>query len=108
MLLVFVLGTSMSGLAQSEKSAFESVVEQISNKVAKAQSGTTYGIVESTPEKYVVNTPIGKYEVKKNNGTFSCLGLWAKLESSRKNEYVVNSSLGRYRINLKKCTVTKL
>jgi hypothetical protein len=105
LILVAVIG--ISGFAQSEKSAFEAVVEACKKNATDAPSGTVFGIVESTPQKYVVNTPIGKYDVEKQNGGFSFMGIYAKLRSRKGSVYTVESSLGDYVINLKKCTIVK-
>ena len=108
-LLMFVLGMSINGFAQSETSVFETIKNEVINKVKEAPAGTIYGIIKSTPEKYVVNTPLGEYNIKKNtDGSFECLGITAKIISKKGNVYVVDSSLGKFKINTKKCTITKL
>ena len=114
LILVAVIG--ISGFAQSEKSAtpmevaktpIEVVKDMIIENVNAAPSGTVYGIVESTSEKYVVNTPVGKYDVEKKNGGFECLGVYAKVVSHKGSSYKIESSLGTFTINTKKCTVVK-
>lgn len=110
MLLMFVLGTSMSGFAQSEKSAIETTIEQVSNKMKEAPSGTKYGIVKSTPEKYVVNTPIGEYDVKKEaKNEYSIFGIRIKVQTVKKNSiYIFDTSLGKFKLNLNKVSLIKL
>jgi hypothetical protein len=107
--LVALMG--ISGFALSEKSVstpVETAIVTVEKSLSEAPSGTTYGIVGSTPEKYVVNTPIGKYDVEKEkDGGFSCLGLHAKVVSHKGNNYVIDSSLGTFAINLNRCTVVK-
>ena len=110
MLITFVLGMSVSGFAQSDvNGALEIIKQEIINRVSEAPVNTVYGLVESTNEKYVVNTPFGKYDIKKNqDGSLEAFGLKAKLESKRGHIYVVNSSIGRFKIDTKKCTITKI
>lgn len=105
--LMIVIG--VSGFAQSEKSAspIEVIKEMIINNLNTAPSGTVYGIVESTPEKYVVNTPLGEYDVTKKNNGFECMGVYAKLVSHKGSSYKIDSSLGTFTINTKKCTIVK-
>ena len=105
--LMLVAAMGVSGFAQSEKSAFEAVVNACKKNAKDAPSGTVFGIVERTPQKYVVNTPIGEYDVEKQGGGLSFMGIYAKLRSRKGSVYTVESSLGDYVINLKKCTIVK-
>ena len=106
--LMFVVATSISGFAQSEKSAFESWFTKITEIVKGEPKGTTYGIVEKTSEYYLVNTPIGKYKVTRKNGGFEFMGVWAKIESKKGSVYVIKSTLGRFKIDLNKGQIIKL
>ena len=115
LLLITVIG--ISGFAQSVKSAksenkeitsVENVISQVSNNILEAPASTTYGVIESTPEKYVVNTPLGKYDVEKKNGGYSFMGMFAKIESKKGNVYIVDSSLGKFKVDVNKCSISKL
>lgn len=105
--LILVAAMGVSGFVQSEKSAVESVKSSIEKGAYDAPVGTTYGVVQSTKEKYVVNTPIGQYEVKKSNGGFSFMGLYAKIVSRKGSVYNIESSVGNYEVNIRKCTIVK-
>ena len=116
-LILFLMFIANIGFAQSVKSAdnnngdvtsVEQVVSQVSNKILEAPASTTYGVVENTPEKYVVNTPFGKYDVEKKNGGYSFLGIFAKIESKKGNVYIVDSSLGKFKVDINKCSISKL
>ena len=110
-ILVLALFVSINGFAQSTKSAdsisAENVVKHVSSTMNDAPSGTTWGVVKETKEECVVNTPVGKYSIKKKDGGYSLFGIWAKLESAKGSSYTVKSSVGTYVIDTKKCTVTK-
>lgn len=110
-ILVFILGISISGFAQTTKSAdmVANVTKEVSNEVKNAPSGTTYGLVGSDTENYVVNTPLGTYKVKKEGkNSISFMGITANLVSKKGNVYIIESSLGKFKINTNKCTVVKL
>lgn len=107
--LTLVLGISVNGFAQSVKRAdVEKVKNEVVNNVKQTPQGTVYGVIKSTPQEYVVKTPLGTYNVEKKNGGFSFMGLFAKVESKKGSVYIVNSSLGKFKIDIKKCTITKL
>lgn len=115
--LVLITVIGISGFAQSVRSAekteknvssVEATINQVVNNILKAPASTTYGVVENTPEKYVVNTPLGKYDVEKKNGGYSFLGMFAKIESKKGNVYIVDSSLGKFKVDVNKCSISKL
>lgn len=106
-LLILAVAVGVSGFTQSEKSVIEAVQGVSKKNVYDAPSGTIYGVVESTSEKYVVNTPVGKYDVEKSDGGFSCLGIYAKIQSHKGNIYNITSSLGDFEVDIQKCTIIK-
>lgn len=108
LLLILMLGISLSGFAQSEKSAVDETVKTVVNKTKEAPAGIVYGLVKETKDEAIVNTPIGEYRITKKDGGYSFLGFTAKIESHEGNVYIVNSSVGRFKVNVKKCTITKL
>ena len=103
-----MLGVSLNGFAQSEKSAVNETIETVVNKIKEASPGTTYGLIKETKEEAVVNTPIGEYHITKKDGWYSFMGFTAKIESHSRNIYIINTSFGKFKINIKKCTITKL
>lgn len=73
-----------------------------------APSGTTYGVVEVTKNHIVVNTPLGRYNINKNeDGSFSFMGMTAKLVAVKNGVYKVQTSFGTFSVDTRKATVTK-
>ena len=86
----------------------KTTAKEVAQKVKDAPSGTTYGVVEATKSHIVVNTPLGRYSINKNeDGSFSFMGMTAKLVSAKNGVYKVKTSLGTFNINMRKATVTK-
>lgn len=85
----------------------EQVVKTITKEAEKVPSGTTYGIVSKTKDHYVVNTPLGEYKVKRENGGVRFMGIWGKLDNKKKGVYNISTSFGRYSIDTNKGTITK-
>lgn len=107
MILMFMLGVSISGVAQTTQ--VENVINDIKVEVKNAPKGTVYGLTKTTKEYYLVNTPIGEYRIDRNpDNSFSFMGVKVKLVSSKNNVYVVNTSLGDFEINPKKVMVKKI
>ena len=66
MMLMLALGVSINGFAQSTRRGdVNKQMKQAIERVADAPSGTSYGVVEETSDKYVVATPFGRYTLKK-------------------------------------------
>ena len=87
----------------------ESMFYDVTQMVNEAPSGTTYGVIESTDKSILINTPVGKYSIDKDeNGEYSFLGLKAKIKSRKGNTYVIESSIGDFKIDVNKCNVTKI
>lgn len=115
-LILFLMFVTNIGFAQSIKdeknendkiTSIENVIFQVFNKISEAPAFTTYGVVGNMPEKYVVNTPLGRYDVEKKNGGYSFMGIFAKIESKKGNIYIINSSLGKFIIDVNKCSISK-
>lgn len=104
---MMIVGAIMFCIPTMSAKSNKTVESAISN-AKNAPSGTVYGVVEKTADYYVVNTPIGKYTIKHENGWFSFMGVKAKIVSHKGSIYVVDSNLGKYRIDTKRCTMTKL
>ena len=103
--LLMVVATSTASFAKGSNDNVQTVVQ----KVKDAPSGTTYGVVEVTKSHIVVNTPLGRYNINKNgDGSFSFMGMTAKLVAAKNGVYKVKTSLGTFNINMRKATVTKL
>ena len=83
-------------------------LQELKQKIASAPSGTTYGVAGHQNGNIVVNTPLGKYTIERNNdGSYSFMGMKAKLLSAKNGVYTVDTSLGTWMVNTRKCTVTK-
>ena len=86
----------------------KNTAKEVATRVKDAPSGTTYGVVETTKDYIVVATPLGRYTIDKNpDGSFSFMGLTAKLISAKNGVYKVKTSLGTFNVNTAKATVTK-
>ncbi len=107
--LMMVAATSTASFAGVKNNQAESAAKEVAQSVKDAPSGTTYGIVESTKKHIVVNTPLGRYTIDKNSdGSFSFMGMNAKLISAKNGVYKVKTSLGTFSVNLNKATITKI
>jgi hypothetical protein len=85
-----------------------SAAREVATKVKNAPSGTTYGIVEVTNDHIVVSSPLGRHTIKRNaDGSFSFLGLTARIVSAKNGVYRIQTSLGTFSVNTRKGTVTK-
>lgn len=83
-------------------------LQDLKQKIARAPSGTTYGVVGRNGGDIVVNTPLGKYTIERNSdGSYSFMGMKAKLLSAKNGVYTVKTSLGTWMVDTHKCTVTK-
>ena len=66
--LILVLGVSLSGFAQSEKSAVDETVKTVANKAKEAPTGTVYGLVKENCVGYTkLFTGICNYALKVNH-----------------------------------------
>ena len=114
--LMMVAATSTASFAKVNNTQAKAVVKEVAQAVVKevaqavkdAPSGTTYGVVEANKQHIVLNTPFGRITVNKNDdGTYSCMGMNAKLLSAKNRVYKIQTSLGTFSVNTRKGTVTK-
>lgn len=85
------------------------ILQDIKQKIVGAPSGTTYGVVGRKNGNIVVNTPLGKYTIERcSDGSYSFMGMKAKLLSVRNGVYTMETSLCTWKIDTRKCTVTKV
>lgn len=106
--LMMVVATSTASFANGSNDKVQTAAKEVAEKVKNAPSGTTYGVVEVTKSHIVVNTPIGRYNINKNeDGSFSFMGITAKLVAAKNGVYKVKTSLGTFCINTNKATVSK-
>ena len=83
-------------------------IQDLKRKVSDAPAGTTYGVVQRKNGNVVVNTPLGRYAiVRENDGSYSFMGMKVRLVSARNGVYVVRTSLGTWEVNTRNCTLTK-
>lgn len=83
-------------------------LQQVKQKIAGAPSGTTYGVVSARNGNVVVNTPLGKYTIKRaSDGTYSFMGMTARIVSVRNGVYTIKTSLGTWVVDVPKGTVKK-
>ena len=94
--------------AQAAVKQAQAVVKEVAQAVKDAPAGTTYGVAEANTRRIVFNTPFGRITVNKNNdGSYSCMGMNAKLLSAKNRVYKIQTSLGTFSVNTRKGTVTK-
>ena len=105
--LMMVVATSTASFAKGSNDNVQTAAKEVAQKVKDAPSGTTYGVVEVTKSHIVVNTPLGRYSINKNeDGSFSFMGMTAKFVAVKNGVYKVRTSLGMFNINMRKATVT--
>ena len=106
--LMMVVATNTASFAKCGDDHVQTAAKEVAQKVKDAPSGTTYGVVDVTKNHIVVNTPFGLYNINRNeDGSFSFMGMTAKLVSAKNGVYKVKTSLGTFSVNTRKATVTK-
>ena len=113
--LMMVAATSTASFAKVNNTQAQAVVKQaqaavkeVAQAVKDAPAGTTYGVAEANKQHIVLNTPFGRITVNKNDdGSYSCMGMNAKLLSAKNRVYKIQTSLGTFSVNARKGTVTK-
>lgn len=106
--LMMVAATSTASFAKVNNTQAQAVVKEVAQAVKDAPAGTTYGVAEANKQRIVFNTPFGRITVDKNNdGSYSCMGMNAKLLSAKNRVYKIQTSLGTFSVNTRKGTVTK-
>ena len=104
-----VVATSTTSFAKVDNDQVKTAAKEVAQSVKDAPSGTTYGVVEASKSQVVINTPLGRYTINKNtDGSFSFMGMRAKLVSAKNGVYKVKTSLGTFRVDTRKATITKL
>ena len=114
--LMMVAATSTASFAKVNNEQAKAVVKEVAQAVVKevaqavkdAPAGTTYGVAEANQQHIVLNTPFGRITINKNDdGSYSCMGMNAKLLSAKNRVYKIQTSLGTFSVNTRKGTVTK-
>ena len=106
--LMMVAATSTASFAKVNNEQTKAVVKEVAQAVKDAPAGTTYGVAEANKQRIVLNTPFGRITVNKNDdGSYSCMGMNAKLLSAKNRVYKIQTSLGTFSVNTRKGTVTK-
>ena len=106
--LMMVAATSTASFAKVNNEQTKAAVKEVAQVVKDAPAGTTYGVAEANKQHIVLNTPFGRITINKNDdGTYSCMGMNAKLLSAKNRVYKIQTSLGTFSVNARKGTVTK-
>ena len=106
--LMMVAATSTASFAKVNNTQAQAAVKEVAQAVKDAPAGTTYGVVEANTRRIVLNTPFGRITINRNDdGTYSCMGMNAKLLSAKNRVYKIQTSLGTFSVNARKGTVTK-
>lgn len=107
-ILLLIVATSTASFAKSSDYQTKTAVKEVVQTVKDAPSGTTYGVVEATNDYIVVNTPLGRHTIYKNeDGSFSFMGITAKLVSAKNGVYKIKTSVGTFCVNTRKANITK-
>ena len=93
--------------AQAAVKQAQAAVKEVAQAVKDAPAGTTYGVAEANKQHIVLNTPFGRITINKNDDSYSCMGMNAKLLSAKNRVYKIQTSLGTFSVNTRKGTVTK-
>ena len=106
--LMMVAATSTASFAKVNNEQTKAVVKEVAQAVKDAPAGTTYGVAEANKQRIVLNTPFGRITINRNDdGSYSCMGMNAKLLSAKNRVYKIQTSLGTFSVNTRKGTVTK-
>ena len=106
--LMMVAATSTASFAKVNNEQTKAVVKEVAQAVKDAPAGTTYGVAEANKQRIVLNTPFGRITINRNDdGSYSCMGMNAKLLSAKNRVYKIQTSLGTFSVNARKGTVTK-
>ena len=106
--LMMAVMASTTSFAKVSNDQVKTAAKEVAQSIKDAPSGTTYGVVETTKDRIVLNTPLGRHTINKNSdGSFSFMGMTAKLVSAKNGVYKVKTSLGTFSVNTRKATVTK-
>ena len=106
--LMMAVMTSTASFAKVNNDQVQTAAKEVAQSVKDAPSGTTYGVVETTKNHIVINTPLGRHTIDRNaDGSFSFLGMNVKLLSAKNGVYKIKTSLGTFSINTRKATITK-
>ncbi len=108
MMAVFMCATLSISADRSFKDFVEEAFAEITEMVKQAPASVVYGVTKSTPQSLTVNTPLGEYDVQKENGGYRFLGLFVKFLSKKGDTYTVDSSVGKFKVDVKNCTITKV
>lgn len=99
---------SLSLSAKNNDNTLESAKKQVVEQVQKAPQGTTWGVTAVTKDHVVVTSPFGRHTIACKDGTYSFMGITARVTSTKNGIVKVTTNFGKFAINTRKLTVTKL
>jgi hypothetical protein len=108
MMAVFMCATLSINAEPTFKEVVEEAFAKITEMVKQAPTSIVYGVTKSTTQSLTVNTPLGEYDVQKEDGGYRFLGLFVKLLSKKGSTYTIDSSIGKFKVDVKKRTITKV
>lgn len=74
------------------------IAETLKNKLSEASVGTTYGIIDSSKDIIVINTPFGKYTAKKvGDDEYAFMGIKFKIQVND-DTYIIQSPFGTFEL----------
>ena len=81
--------------------------QQVVENVQKAPRGTVWGVTEVASDHVTITSPLGKHRIECKDGTYSFMGLTARVTSAKNGVYKVKTNIGTFSVNTRKLTVTK-
>lgn len=93
----------------NDNNSLTELLQTLKQKLTSAPAGTIYGVAECKNGNIFFNTPLGKYTLERcSDGSYSFMGMKAKLLSAKNGVYKVKTSFGTWAINTRKGSVTKM
>lgn len=104
--LLMTMTVSAKGTSGSND-VLQNAKQQVVENVQKAPRGTVWGVTKVTSNYVIITSPLGKHRIECKDGTYSFMGLTARVTSAKNGVYKVKTNIGTFCVNTRKLTVTK-
>lgn len=106
--LMMTVAANTACFAMASDDTVNAAAKEVVKAVEAAPAGTTNGVEKVTKSHVVVNTPLGRCTIDRNDdGSFSFLGVTARIASAKNGVYEIQTTLGNFCVNTKNVTITK-
>lgn len=106
--LSLLLAINVSAQQNSGNDLLQRAKHELTERIQQAPRGTTYGVTEVTRNHIVVTSPFGRHTIeKRSDGSYTFMGMTARVISAKNGVYRVKTSLGTFTINTRRLTATK-